>query len=494
MQNYTNIKNFDFTLSINELKSKKDLVIIIPYADNETLVFISNLLKMILRSVNKEEINDPMDYCVKEIVMNASKANSKRVYFKSLNANINDISNYNNVIKNFRNDLFGNFAKYSNMHIEQGFYVKIIFKIEMDNLIINVINNSTIIPEEEKRIFERLNNANKFNSIAEVMDHVFDQTEGGGFGFIISILMLKKLGLDENVIILKKNENETSFTLKIPLNLISKEHGAIIAQEITNEIESMPQFPENILRLQKNLSDPNCDYNSVANIIKTDTSLTTEIIRIANSPIYMLSKKVEDVFNAVRMIGMNGVKNLILSFGVNKIFEERYDKQKINEILEHSYKVAMYAGNLTKIKNLKPLFDDSYVGALLHDLGKIIVNTLHPNLLDKIHAVCMRKGIPVSTLEDLTDGYNHSLIGAILAEKWNFPDKFIQCIKYHHIPLESNENNQTLVMIVYLANQLFYYLNGQINHQNINFKVLKFFGLENENTFKEIANKIKTLS
>ncbi len=494
MDNYTNLENFNFENAVKEFNNKKELTITLPFANNETEGFMSELLKKILGAVNMAKIADSLEYCLKEIVMNASKANSKRIYFQSLNTDINDQKTYAGIMNNFRDEVFGNFSEYSRKHTDSGYFVKITFKTGDNNLAVTTINNSSMIPEEEKRIDERLKNAAKFTSMEDAIMHGFDQTEGGGFGIIIAVLMLRKIGLDERVLSFRKTADETSVSINVPLNLISRDQGVIIAREVTNEIESMPQFPESILRLQKNLSDPNSDYNSVAEIIKTDTSLATELIRIANSPIYMLPKKVEDVLSAVRMIGMNGIKNLVLSFGVNRVFEKKYDQQKIREIMDHSHKVAAYAGNFAKAKNFKPLFEDSYVGALLHDLGKIIVGTLQPELLKKIEIVCMKKGIPVSKLEDLTDGYNHSIIGGVLAEKWNFPEKFVQCIKYHHVPLEADDDHQALVMVVYLANQLYYYYRGQVIHENINFRVLKFFGLENEENFKTLAEKIKSLS
>ena len=51
----------------------------------------------------------------------------------------------------------------------------------------------------------------------------------------------------------------------------------VIAKEITDEVDKMPQFPQNLLTLQQNLNDPNCDYNTISEIPKDLNVQTLEI-------------------------------------------------------------------------------------------------------------------------------------------------------------------------------------------------------------------------
>ncbi len=492
MVDYTQLASINEENVLSSIQKHGGFSCTLPYANQETEQRLSSVLLTIFNYIKKPELGNSLIYCLKEIVMNASKANSKRVYFKQKGLDINDNADYELGLKSFKQDVFGDFKKYAQQHLELEFYVRIDFKVDPDSLHIRVVNNSEISDKEELRIAERLKIAGKFNSMEEVFSYGFDSTEGAGFGLIIVVLMLRSVGLDERVLSLNKKDGTTTVLLKVPVNLLSKTHGQAIAEEIAQEIERMPQFPESLMRLQKNMNDPNADFNSVANIIKTDSALTTEIIRIANSPIYMLPRKVDDVPTAVRMIGLKGVKNLILSFGVNKVFEKKYKKSLIDEVMAHSYKVALYCSQIAKLKRMDPLIDDIYVAAMLHDFGKIITSTLQPELVEKINAICVNKGIPLSSLEDLTKGYNHSIIGSQLSEKWNFPEKFVQAIKYHHIPLEASPDYKSLVYVIYLGNEIYYYLRGEHKFGDINYLVLKFFNLTEQPAFDEFVKKIES--
>ncbi|MBN2353254.1 MAG: HDOD domain-containing protein [Spirochaetales bacterium] len=488
---YTPLETINQENIVTSIKRNAGFSCTVPYSNQETEGLIARILVVIFEYLRKPELGSSLVYFIRELVMNASKANSKRVYFGEKGLNIADPSDYQIGIKTFKHDVFSNFGSYAPKLKEQGYFIRIDFKIDGERLLIQIKNNSPLCGDEESRIRERLRVANRFNSMEEIFAYGFDDTEGGGFGLIIGILMLRKVGLDENVFSIDRDDHHTAVLLRIPLNLLSTEQGLAIAQEIVTEIERMPQFPESVVRLSKNLSNPNADFNSVAAIIKTDPSLTTEIIRIANSPLYMLPRKVSDVNTAVKMIGLSGVKNLVLTHGVNQVFSQRYKKEKIDRVMDHSYRVALYCSQIARQKKMDNLHEDIYVAALLHDFGKIITNSLQPALIEKLNGICRDKNIPITSLEDLTKGYNHAIIGSLLAEKWNFPDKFVQCIKYHHLPLEGDEVYKAIVYTVYLGNELDAIFLGSRTFHDLNYQVLKFFGLEEENRFNAFVDRTK---
>lgn len=463
---------------------------VFPYINRETDIYLATILKAILLELNQEDIFPQIEYALNELSMNASKANSKRIYFKTKNLDISNSLHYNQGIIKFKEDVFNNFENYEQLHHEYECYVKIILFKENYNLKIDIVNNSPILDNEKQRIKQKMKMAKQFNNLEDVIAHGFDDSEGGGFGLIIMLLMLRKVNLDERSVSFCSDKITSTFTLNIPLNIISRKQGHFIADCIVNEIEFMPQFPESILLLQKELSSPNCSFDSVADTIITDPSLSAEIIRIANSPVYRFPNKIDDVKQAVRSIGMLGVKSVLYNYGVNVVFQKRYNKKEIEKINHHSYYVALISSYLMQYKKLNRLAEDAYITSLLHDIGKIITNSLNGTLVIKLANICKEKHIPLSLLEDLTDGYNHSLIGAELLKKWNFPDKYIDSIRFHHTPLEVSDDYKVLTYSVYIGDEIFHLIKGERDFNEINFMVLSFFGLENERTFFDFIDSL----
>jgi len=221
-----------------------------------------------------------------------------------------------------------------------------------------------------------------------------------------------------------------------------------------------------------------------------DPALTADLLKIVNSAQYMLSKKVDNISEAVKMVGINGIKNLLYSYGTQKVLgDDTVEKKKL---WEHSYKTAFYAYNLVKnFKNDASLLDDVYVGGILHDMGKIIFSNVHPDLLEKIKGFCVEKNLPASTFENLSSGLNHGELGAMIAEKWNFPDRLVAAIRYHHDPDAAPPEYKNIVDTVYLANLFCEYENGNAGFDQFDTGPLENFGLKSE---KQIDTLIKRLS
>lgn len=477
----------------SSIAKNREFSFTIPYSNQEIEHLLTIVVGAIFEHLKRPKLGTTIVYVLKELVMNASKANTKRVYFTNCGLDITKPTDYQQGMRNFKAEVFSNFAKYIPLLEEHGFYIRVDFKIVNDWLLIQITNNSSICSAEKEKIAERIRSAARFKTIEEVLSSGLDESEGGGFGIIIGLLMLRRLGLSDQVINFIFENNATKVVLKIPVNLLAKEELEIIASEIIKELERMPPLPESFNRLNRQLQDPNADFSSVAQIIKTDSILTSEVLRIANSPFYMLPRKVDDILVAVKMIGLGGVRNLILSEGVKAVFNSIYNNDKIDEVLKHSYQVALISGNIAKLKKYDLYIEDIYVAAILHDIGKIITSTLNPTLVNKIQNLCLQKGIPLTSIEELSAGYNHSQIGMQLAFKWNFPEKFVQTIAYHHIPLEADNPYQPIVFTVYLANEIYYSLKGKNNYTSLNYKVLKHFGLDSENAFNTFFEKIKNI-
>ena len=139
---------------------------------------------------------------------------------------------------------------------------------------------------EQIRIFDRIARSRAFTSMEEAFATVLDQTEGAGLGIVILILMLKKIGLDEDSFAIDVEDKETVATLNIPFSEIQIEKLNVLTQQIIYEVKELPQFPDNILHLQRLISDPKSEITDIARQISTDPTLTADLLKLVNSALY----------------------------------------------------------------------------------------------------------------------------------------------------------------------------------------------------------------
>lgn len=474
-----------------QFHKSKSFSCLIPFTCRDSEIFLSRTLRILLEEINQSHLHAHLEYVLNELSANVSKANSKRLYFIESGLDINDSEQYGKGMVKFKETVFNDFSLFERKLVESESFVEILLEIKEDHLQIQIRGNSPIIEQEKIRIGERIESARKFENLTDVLATGFDSTEGAGFGLIIVLLMLRKVNLDERVLKFENRDGNCLTTLQIPLNLITAEQSKLIALAIAGELKLMPQFPENIRKLQLELNNPDCSFQSIADTVNEDMVLAAEIIRIANSPAFRGGGKITDVISAIRMIGMLGVKSVLYNYGVNKVFRNRYDEKLLKELNRHSFMVALIGSFLARYKKIAKLADEIFVAGLLHDMGKIIISSINRDLEKKLHDLCRDKHIPIAVLDDLTDGFNHSLIGAEVAGTWNFPENFIDVIRNHHIPLESDEKYRVVTYAVYLANEVYYYEKGERDFNDFNHSVLSFFGLQTEESFQQFFEALK---
>ena len=454
---------------------------------HDTEVYMESILGVFLDEFGQVGIKDRIAYCMKELAVNAKKANTKRVYFKDRNLDITDEAQYVEGMKSFKNDTLSNIDYYLKMQQEQGLYIKTVFHAKGNNFTLSIKNNTEISRKEQMRVYDRIARSRAFETMEEVLTTVLDDSEGAGLGIVILVLMLKKLGLDEDAFEIDVENGVTIASITLPFSDIHIENIAKLSEEIVQEIDELPHFPENIVHLQKLIQDPDSEITDIARQISMDASLIADLLKVVNSAQYMLPKRVDNIVEAVKLIGLRGLTNLLFSYGTQKLLDR---KQKW--LWDHSYKVAFYAYNIAKNfdRKNKNLLDDAYVGGILHDMGKIIFADIHPKLLEKINNFCIEKELQRNLFEDLSAGLNHAEIGGLVAEKWNFPQSLIESIRYHHEPAQCSKEYKDVVYTVYLANSIANIESDEMVFEQVDEDVLANFGINSEDQLMMILQRL----
>jgi putative nucleotidyltransferase with HDIG domain len=482
----------ELTVDVNKIRKAAQsgipLTITTYTLPHEIEVYVEQVMEAFLREVGQEKLKDYLIYCVRELAVNAKKANTKRVYFHERGLDLQNPEDYKIGMESFKNDTMERISHYLQLQKEQGLYIKLIFQSKGSTINLEVRNNVAVTKAELIRIHDKLARSRQYESLEEALTQVLDDSEGAGLGLVILVLMLKKVGLDEDCFDIVSGETETIARISIPVAQTRTENLSILSHAIVNEVTALPQFPENIVSIQKLINDPKSEMSDIARQISMDPAMTADLLKIVNSAQFMLPKKVDSISEAVKLVGIRGIKNLLYSYGTQKILGDDTAEKKI--LWEHSYKTAFYAYNLAKnFRKDRNLMDDVYVGGILHDMGKIVFSNVHPDLIGKIRSFCGEKGIPSSTFEDLSAGMNHAEIGALIAEKWNFPENLVTAIRLHHDPTLAETAYRDLVETVYLANMLCEYEAGNVTFDQIEKKTLASFGIVSEKQIESLISR-----
>jgi len=443
---------------------------------------ITDTLRKYLKVFNKENFYENFSLIIFELIKNFYNFNLKRAFFQKNNINITSFEDFKKFSSNFDKLLLQGKQQYKDIIKKEGYNIKLYFTLENSDFVIiveNILN--TRLDFEKQEIINTFNFIKEYKYLDQALQN--DKNNILNYNLILAVLLLRKIGLDESYIRFFFDNNILKVKINFPLYKINKVESInedSIIEEILNEIKNIPQFPQHIVQALYTLNNPNSNFDDISYIIKKDSALIADILKLVNSSLYSLPKKVASIEEAVRIIGLKGLKNLIIAYSTNKIFMNKYNINLIKKIMRHSTEVAIYSYEIAKKFGLNSIIDYVYVCGMLHDFGKIIINSINPEIINKMEDICRSKGIDLWTIESLSQGYNHSFIGFKLAEKWNFPDYLKDAILLHHTPWYTNSENRTIVYTIYFANNLTYYRNKEIEYNDISKEVLDFFNIPNK--------------
>ncbi len=455
---------------------------------HETEEQIDEILGAYLDELGQSGLKDHLSYCLKELAVNAKKANTKRVYFEEKQLNLQNKEDYTEGMRKFKEETLDNYDYWLELQKSKGLFIKFLFHPKGRNFRISVKNNVEITRKEQMRVYDRIARSRAFETLEEAFAEVLDDSEGAGLGIVILVLMLRKMGLDEDAYEIEGENGITTASITVPINEVKLEKMDMLINQIVEEIDRLPQFPENIVAIQRLINDPKSEIADIARKISTDPSLTADLLKTVNSAQFMLPNKVDNIVDAVKMLGLRGVKNMLFSYGTEKILNLPLHP----ELWDHAHKVAFYSFTLARqITRSKDIIDDAYVGGVLHDIGKIVFSAVHPDLLEKIRNFSSQRDIAPALFEDISAGYNHAEIGAKIAEKWNFSDSLIEAIRYHHEPAMCRPEHRLIVYCVYLGNAFCAYESGEIHYEGLDHAILSKFRITSEDQFKEVQHRLE---
>jgi hypothetical protein len=184
---------------------------------HEIEVYIEQVLGVFLQQVDQEKLKDYIVYCVQELAVNAKKANTKRVYFAERGLDLNNQEDYKLGMTTFKEDTLNNIAHYLQLQKDKGLYIKLIFQVKKSIIYIEIRNNIAITKTELVRIHDKLARSRQYNNLEDALSQVMDDSEGAGLGLVILVLMLKKMGLDEDCFDITGTEKETIARIIVPL-------------------------------------------------------------------------------------------------------------------------------------------------------------------------------------------------------------------------------------------------------------------------------------
>jgi putative nucleotidyltransferase with HDIG domain len=208
----------------------------------------------------------------------------------------------------------------------------------------------------------------------------------------------------------------------------------ITKNTILDKLHQLPAMPQVVQEVMSSFRDPNVGSAILAHKIELDQGLSSRVLRVANSSFYGLAREVGSIQDAVTVLGFDTVRSLVVSAGFMQAFfqsgsEDLFDR---HAYWVRNFRVASYTEALAQcLGGMRQL---SFTSGLFHDVGLLVMSICVPEKFTELLAQQKVSGLSLVEVERTALGFDHAVIGAEMARRWNFPPKIEHAIHYWRTP------------------------------------------------------------
>ena len=209
-----------------------------------------------------------------------------------------------------------------------------------------------------------------------------------------------------------------------------------------DKIDNLPTLPTVFAEVERLCKNPDVGADELSPVTETDPSITLKLLSLANSAFVGFSRKINTVQEAISLLGNKTVQNAILNISVHEATKDLQNSAGMDK--KGFWAHSAGGGSVARFicKELKIERDEAFTAGIVHDMGKIILDSMYADFYKDVLAQVGSEEVAIVDAEDEIIGLNHTKIGEELAEAWNLSPDLITAIAHHHKPKRAEGDPQ----------------------------------------------------
>lgn len=225
-------------------------------------------------------------------------------------------------------------------------------------------------------------------------------------------------------------------------------------EQLIKESERIEPVPQVIHQLMDLVDDPEVPVSDITELILYEPVVTANLLKLANSAAFGFKKKVDSVHDAVVLLGLKQVVEIVLLNSVARPLKSAQQGYGLEEgqLWKQSVSCALMASAIAESIEA-PAKHIIFTAALLKDIGVIVLDRHMGHSMEKIRDAMQADNLNLVAAERQVWGLDHAQLGGRIADNWNFSKVLVNTIQNHHLSDDVADIPKTTAMI-YLADSM----------------------------------------
>ena len=227
-------------------------------------------------------------------------------------------------------------------------------------------------------------------------------------------------------------------------------------EAIVADMTSLPSMPKQYQQIMEEMQCDDPSLQKVGQIIETDVAMSAKILQLVNSAFFGLARHLSSPAEAVMYLGVDVLKSLVLTSGVFSQFEgDNVDAAALQRIWSSSNEAGPLAKAIASHESDQSVVADyALMGGLMADVGKLVIATNFPEKFAEIERSSAASGERDFEVEQQLIGHSHCDVGAYLVGLWGLPNPVVECVAYHHSPMDCVASGFSALTAVHIADAI----------------------------------------
>lgn len=224
--------------------------------------------------------------------------------------------------------------------------------------------------------------------------------------------------------------------------------------ELISGLDKPPCFPATITRLTGMLNEPDVNMQKVGQVISEDLALTTQVLRLVNSPFFGLSTQATDPQQAVNMLGINQLKPFIFSAGLCAEFNPA-PELGLNGLSSSFVQMGALCKAIAKTETSNPeLVNQVMLAGLVHKIGILLLAHLEEKKYRQVLSIVQNEEVLLEEAERTVFGSNHREVGAFVLSLWGLPAQIVEAVAFCRNPSDSSAQSFCPLAVVHFVSSM----------------------------------------
>lgn len=191
----------------------------------------------------------------------------------------------------------------------------------------------------------------------------------------------------------------------------------------------VPQIPDVVLGLRDELARPEPRLDVAADLIAQDLAMTGQVLKTVNSPLFRSRAKIGSVHQAVVMMGLDRLTNLVTAEAIGRMLGATAGPARVvwESMMEQAAATVAIARCVPEVGA-----EEAYLFGVMQDVGSLIfadlVEGYGAEWILRAHAEPQR----LLAFERAALGVEHTAVGFLLAGNWRLPEPIALAIYHQH--------------------------------------------------------------